>query len=95
MVCLVIDRLIETLALLACELKHDREQRRTEHEWMKAHFGLATKNDLREMEQRLLDAIKGTDAGGKKLTELTAELKSSVEPLKAAIAEQAGEPKKA
>ncbi len=51
------DRLIESLLTLAGELRADREQRHTEHEWMKAHFGLATRRDLHEMENRIMSKI--------------------------------------
>jgi len=39
------------------EMKADREQRKAESEWMKAHFGLATRRDLHEMEHRIMSKL--------------------------------------
>jgi hypothetical protein len=71
---------------LIAELKSDRDQRRIEFEWWKAHSILATKQDLQNTERRILDAIAGV--GGKDLSKLTNELKASADPLIAALAEQ-------
>jgi predicted nucleic acid-binding Zn-ribbon protein len=51
------DRLIEKLSELVHALDRDREQREREHEWTKAHLGLATKSDLQQLEHKIMSAI--------------------------------------
>lgn len=46
------------LSALVRSLDLDREQRKTEFEWRKAHEGLATKHDLQEMEKRIMVTLQ-------------------------------------
>lgn len=88
------ERLFELLSCLVHALDRDREQREREHEWMKAHSGLATKFDLHEMEKRIMATqqdlvadLKTANAQLRKLINDTAGLQPSVDALKAKIAE--------
>lgn len=51
------EQLLQALNHLTRELREDRLQRFAEHEWLKAHLGLTTKNDLHEMELRIMSKI--------------------------------------
>jgi predicted nucleic acid-binding Zn-ribbon protein len=51
------DRLIESISRLVQALDRDREQREREHEWLKAHSGVATKYDLQQLEHKIMSAI--------------------------------------
>lgn len=46
-----------SLSLIAAELRLIREKAQAQFEWIKSHYGLATKQDLMEMEIRLMSAI--------------------------------------
>lgn len=50
----VINNLAETIYLLARELRASRADRKTEFDWLRSHAGLATKQDLAEMEKRIM-----------------------------------------
>jgi len=50
-------KLIEAISLLTHEIKVSREQKCTEFEWFKSHHGLATKNDLKDTENKIMSAI--------------------------------------
>ena len=52
-------------------------------EWFKSHANLATKQDLKETERRIIAAIGSADPG--EAAKLTAELKAATDPLKAAV----------
>ena len=55
--------LTEAIAVLACELNRLREQRKFEFDWFKAHLELATKQDLKATERRILEAIDAPGPG--------------------------------
>lgn len=48
----------QALSLLTCLLETDLEQRKIELEWFKSHYDLATKQDLRKAEARIISAIE-------------------------------------
>lgn len=58
------DPLVEAVSLLTCEICALREQRVEEFNWFKAHVQLATKEDLKDAERRIIAAIKKDDQGG-------------------------------
>ena len=49
--------LSESISSLAFELRELNELKRAEFEWFKSHHGLATKQDLKEMEHKIMSAI--------------------------------------
>jgi hypothetical protein len=49
--------LSECVLALVHVLHEGLEQRKTEFDWFRSHAGLATKQDLKEMEKRLTEAI--------------------------------------
>jgi len=52
------DPLAGAINLLSSALRELTGQKQDEFDWLKSHAGLATKRDLKEMENRLIDAIK-------------------------------------
>lgn len=52
-------------------------------EWFKSHSNLATKQDLKETESRIIAAIES--ANPEEISKLIAQLKASADPLKAAV----------
>lgn len=60
------EKLVAVISLVAHEVCRLREQMEKEFEWRKSHHGLATKQDLREMETRIMASQ----------AELTADLKA-------------------
>ena len=51
-------QLVEVISALVLEIRAYRVQRENEFEWIKSHSGLATKQDLKLMEQHLVEAIQ-------------------------------------
>lgn len=51
------DVLADSICALNVVLREMLEQRQDEFDWLKAHSGLANKQDLLAMEQRLIEAI--------------------------------------
>lgn len=54
------------IAALVREFKNLREQRKEQFDWFREHLRLATKEDLKESERRIIEAIKG---GGGELSQ--------------------------
>lgn len=50
-------RLGDNMSLLTQELCELRQLKQNEFEWFKSYFKFATKDDLKEMEKRLVEAI--------------------------------------
>ncbi len=46
-----------SLSLIVAEIRLLREKTQIQYEWIKSHYGLATKQDLMEIETRLMSAI--------------------------------------
>lgn len=51
------NKLTEAISSLAHEICALRGERKNEFDWLKSHAGLATKQDLREMENRIMSAL--------------------------------------
>jgi predicted nucleic acid-binding Zn-ribbon protein len=51
------DNLTKAISNLSCALREGLEQRKIEFDWLKSHAGLATKQDLNEMEKRIMSKL--------------------------------------
>lgn len=52
-----IGKLTDTISLVVAALTANTEARRNEFEWFKSHAGLATKDDLKKLETKIMSAI--------------------------------------
>jgi len=70
----MIDKLVEAIFALVHEMREDRKQR-----------PLATKQDVADSEARIIKAFGTAGSVQKEAAAITADLKASAEPLKAAV----------
>jgi len=70
--------LTKAISGLACVQREALEQRRTEFDWLKSHAGLATKQDLNEMERRIMSKLSEYLA---KQAEFNARLQTATDSL--------------
>jgi hypothetical protein len=73
------DRLSESICSLACAVREFIEQKKTEFEWLKSHHGLATLDDLKQMEKRIMASQAEIDAALSKIDAATNKLAANVQ----------------
>lgn len=88
------NELAEALCAIAHELRELRKQKHIEFDWFRSHLELATKNDLKEMEKRIMASqaeltadLKAVLAQQQKTSAEIATLQSSVDAQTVKIAE--------
>lgn len=68
------DDLTKAILALSIALRDLTEQRDREFKWLRSHFELATKQDLKEMEQKILMTQRELSEALDKLTEQTGKI---------------------
>ena len=73
--------LSESVLAIVHELREGREQRKNEFDWLRSHAGLATKQDLEQMERRMIDRDQEFIDAATVLSTATDRLSNSVDAL--------------
>lgn len=77
--------LVDALSLLTQELCELRQLKQNEFEWFKSHFKFATKDDLKEMEVHLTEAIAKNANITPSIEKVAIKLGSSLDKLDAQV----------
>lgn len=80
----------EAICALTSVLVASLEQRKIEFDWLRSHAGLATKQDLKEMERRIMAAYEDLKSVLGEINGTTNEIASDLDELIAKLSQPGG-----